>query len=582
MTEARRAFLGVISVIGLGIVLAGIWHTPLAVATAGVNPQLSFQGKVVKSDGTNITDGTYNVEFKIYQDGTNSGGGTLKWTEDRLISASNGVAFSGGTFQVNLGSVASLNGVDFNQNTLWLSIQVGNTTTCTVTTTFLANCGGDGEMTPYVRLTASPYALNSDKLGGLTSAGFAQLSPSSQQTGSLNVSGAVNSATSLQTAGATRIDASGNLTALGITASGNTLLQTASPSATAFVVQTGGALAILSADTSATKVQIGLATTDTNQINLQLDSSSTFADSGTCSTTSNQGALYYNTVSNAIRGCINGNWEDLISTGGLGILAFGVVPDSSNAGSVGDLAGLTQSNSPCKTYWASATTVTIAPCVAYSGGRKIIVSSTTLSTASVAASNFVHVCLTGTNGAPALVGTGAATDAAAGLPSWNANNPVLCLATLQMSTTAGTITGGKIYDIRTFTNTVKTFATLNTNMALGSATIQSATANILGAPGAAAAGFVRGIIVAYSGATSTTTANVVIATSGPQWVKATGTSTVAQYAQVGATSGYTSSVTTLPTNGYATLGSDTRTIDTTCTSITTCQYSQFLNPLSLR
>src|SRR6266540_3022710 len=243
MSGARRACLGVISIIGLGVVLACLWRTPTATATAGVNPQLSFQGKVVKSDGTNITDGTYNVEFKIYQDGTGTGGGILKWTEDRLVSVSNGIAFSSGTFQVNLGSITSLSTVDFNQDTLWLSVQVGNTSSCTVTTTFLANCGGDNEMTPYVRLTASPYALNSDKLGGLNSGDFVQLTPSSQQTGSINVSGAINSAASLQTAGATRIDASGNLTALGITASGNTLLQTASPSATAFVVQTSGALA---------------------------------------------------------------------------------------------------------------------------------------------------------------------------------------------------------------------------------------------------------------------------------------------------------------------------------------------------
>jgi hypothetical protein len=576
----QKSFFGVVT--ALAICCAGfvLLASPTASATAGINSQLNFQGKVVKSDGTNITDGTYNVEFKIYQDGTGTGGGTLKWTEDRLISVSNGVAFTSGVFQVNLGSITSLSTVDFNQNTLWLSVQVGSATSCTITTTFQTNCGGDGEMNPYIRLTASPYSMNTDKLDGLDSSAFVQLSPGSQQTGSVNVQGAINSATSLQTAGVTRIDASGNVAAAGITASGDTSLQT--NSATAFVVQTTGALAVLSADASAKKVQVGSATTDANQMNLQLDSSSTFADAGTCSTTSSQGAMYYSTATNAIRTCINGNWEDLLSTGGLGLLAYGVVPDSSNAGSIGDLAGLTQSNSPCKTYWATATSVTIAPCVAYSGGRKIIVPSTTLSTAAIAASAFVHVCLNGANGQPALVGTGNAADASAPLPTWSQNNPVLCLATLQMSATLGTITGGKIYDIRTFTTTVKTFGTLNTSMALGTATIQSATANILGAPGAAAAGFVRGVIVAYSGTIGTTTANVIIATNGPQWVKATGTSTVAQYAQVGATSGYTSSVITLPTAGYATLGADTRTIDTSCTSNATCQYSQFLNPLSVR
>jgi hypothetical protein len=581
MFRRRKTFFLIATVIGITSAGYLLFAMPKAQAAVGTNAQISFQGKVVKSDGTNITDGTYNLEFKIYQDGTSTGGGTLKWTEDRLVSVSNGVALTSGTFQVNLGSITSLSGVDFNQNTLWLSMQVGNTSSCTVTTTFQANCGGDGEMTPYMRMTATPQALNSDKLDGIDSGGFVQLSPGSQQTGSINVQGSVNSATSLQTAGATRIDASGNLTSLGITATGNTLLQPASASATAFVVQASGPLAILTADTSANKVQIGSATTDATQVNLQLDSSNAFADSGTCTTSTNQGGMYYNTATNAIRTCLNGGWEDLISTGGLGLLAFGVVPDSSNAGSIGDLAGITQSNSPCKVYWASATSVTVAPCVAYSGGRKILITGTTLSTASVAASNFVNVCLNGANNQPAL-GTAAATDPTASVPTWSANNPVVCLATLQMSATLGTITGGKIYDIRTFTTTTKTFGTLNTAMGLGTATIQSAAANILGAPGAAAAGFIRGIIVAYSGLTSTTTANAIIATAGPQWIKATGTSTVAQYAQVGATSGYASSVTILPTAGYATLGADTRTIDTTCTSNATCQYSQFLNPLSLR
>lgn len=570
----------IVTVIGIGSAFSLIFNAAKAQATTGVNPQISFQGKVVRSDSTNITDGTYNVEFKIYQDGTGTGGGTLKWTEDRLVSSSNGVNLSSGTFQVNLGSVTSLSTVDFNQNALWLSIQVGNTTSCTITTSFQANCGGDGEMTPYMRLTATPQALNSDKLDGIDGSGFVQLTPASQQTGTINVQGTINSATGLQTAGSTRIDASGNLTALGLNATGNTLLQPTSGSATAFVVQSGS-LAILTADTSANKAQIGSATTDTSQVNLQLDSSSTFADNGTCTTASNQGAIYYNTTSNTVRSCVNGNWEDLVSTGGLGLLAFGVLPDSANAGSIGDLAGITQSNSPCKTYWASATSVTVAPCVAYSGGRKVIVPSTTLSTASIAASNFVNICLTGAGNQPAL-GTASATETSAGLPTWNANNPVLCIATLQMSITAGTITGGKIYDIRTFTTSQKTFATLNTAMALGTAAVQTSTANILGAPSAAGVGFVRGIIVAYSGSISSTAANVILATDGPKWVKATGTSTVAQYAQVGATNGYISSVITLPTAGYATLGSDTRTIDTTCTSSATCQFSQFLNPLALR
>src|SRR4051812_45496275 len=45
--------------------------TPLpSNAAVGINQQINFQGKLVNSNGTNIPDGTYNIEFKIYQDGT--------------------------------------------------------------------------------------------------------------------------------------------------------------------------------------------------------------------------------------------------------------------------------------------------------------------------------------------------------------------------------------------------------------------------------------------------------------------------------------------------------------------------------
>jgi hypothetical protein len=168
-------------------------------AAAGINSQLSFEGKIVKSDGTNITNGTYNMEFKIYQDGTNTGSGsTLKWTEDRLVGGSGGVTLTDGTFQVNLGSVNPFGSqVDWNQDTLWLSMQIGNSASCTISTTFQTNCGGDGEMTPYIRLTAVPYAnqaQSANTLGGtLTAGNFVQLAQGLQtDASSTNASIAIN------------------------------------------------------------------------------------------------------------------------------------------------------------------------------------------------------------------------------------------------------------------------------------------------------------------------------------------------------------------------------------------------------
>ena len=82
-----------------------------ASATAGINQELSFEGKVVTTAGLNIPDGTYNMEFKIYSGGTATGGGTLVWTEDYLVGGlGSGITFSSCTFQTALGSVCSLSG----------------------------------------------------------------------------------------------------------------------------------------------------------------------------------------------------------------------------------------------------------------------------------------------------------------------------------------------------------------------------------------------------------------------------------------------------------------------------------------
>src|SRR5438045_3693254 len=112
----KPAFLPLLVIIGCSLLLF-LTLPSRAFAAAGINPQLSFEGKVVKSDGTNLADGTYNMEFKIYQDGTNTGsGGTLKWTEDRLVGGTP-VTVTGGTFQVNLGSVTAFGGsVDWHQD----------------------------------------------------------------------------------------------------------------------------------------------------------------------------------------------------------------------------------------------------------------------------------------------------------------------------------------------------------------------------------------------------------------------------------------------------------------------------------
>jgi hypothetical protein len=171
-------------------------------AAAGINQQMAFQGKVVLANGVNLANGTYNVEFKIYTGGTSGGGGVQQWSEDYLVGGTGGVTVTNGIFSVNLGAANSFgNNVNWNSDTLWLSLQVGNTSACSLTTTFQANCGGDGEMTPYIRLTAVPYAFNALQLGGIAATGYAQLAGTNTWSASNTFSGSVNANGGLGIAG---------------------------------------------------------------------------------------------------------------------------------------------------------------------------------------------------------------------------------------------------------------------------------------------------------------------------------------------------------------------------------------------
>jgi hypothetical protein len=150
-------------------------------AAAGINQQLNFQGRLMSSEGVTAPDGYYNIEFKIYQDGdgqsvgntTGSPAGSLKWTEDYLNNDGNGVMIKNGYLSVDLGSITPFgSSIDWNQDTLWLSVNIGDTN---VSCTPFSSCNPDGEMIPMKRLSSTPYSLNSGLLGGLSSAEFLQI-----------------------------------------------------------------------------------------------------------------------------------------------------------------------------------------------------------------------------------------------------------------------------------------------------------------------------------------------------------------------------------------------------------------------
>lgn len=157
-----------------------LFFSSIANAAPGTNQTIGFQGRLTDSNGFPVPDGTYNIQFKIYQDGTGTAAsnpnGTLKWTETHTNNGENkGLEVKNGYFAVSLGALNPFGtSVDWNQDTLWLSLNVaGRAANCP--TFGNSSCDADGEMLPMKRMTSTPYAMNAGQLGGKTANNFVQL-----------------------------------------------------------------------------------------------------------------------------------------------------------------------------------------------------------------------------------------------------------------------------------------------------------------------------------------------------------------------------------------------------------------------
>lgn len=154
-------------------------------AQEGINQTISFQGRLLDGNGNVVPDGHYNMQFNIYEGGSGTAAGnpdgSLVWTETYINNGgTNGVEVKNGYLSVNLGSKEAFgNQVDWNDDTLWLSMNIaGSATDCTSFDS--GTCDADGEMLPMKRLTTSPYAMNSGKLGGKSADEFLQLGAGAQ------------------------------------------------------------------------------------------------------------------------------------------------------------------------------------------------------------------------------------------------------------------------------------------------------------------------------------------------------------------------------------------------------------------
>ncbi|HXY17822.1 MAG TPA: carbohydrate binding domain-containing protein [Candidatus Nitrosopolaris sp.] len=365
--------------------------------------------------------------------------------------------------------------------------------------------------------------------------------------------------------------------------------QNKADSTTAFQIENAGSAVLFTADTADSRVVIGSNIQSNTTITLfQLNSDSNFNSDETtvgCSTSgsgTNLGAMYYNSTTEAIRACINGSWEDIVSTAALGLQLFGVVPDS--GATPGDLLGITsQGSGPCKVYMGSATTaIRWTGCIAYSGGRKIVVpAQSSNQSVTLTSGHWEHVCLSGTAGAVTITDSTSETANLGTVSFPSATAPILCLADITVNGTAITA----IYDVRTFTTTTKEFVNVITTAApLGTIVQQTTTpGSVTKAAATANLASLKGVIVASAGTTTANTINAIIATNGPAYVKSSAGTVQAFVTEGATTAGYAITTTTQTStikdqNQYSVLGVAESTRSTTCsTTADDCRTSLLVN-----
>lgn len=277
-----------VGLVGLG--LFALYQKPVYAATPGT---INFQGKVVNIDGTNVTNGPSSITFRIYYniDPTTydpnaislcSSDANCYWEETQAsVSVTNGV------FQVELGKVCVFTGacnsggriIDFNAlNGYYLTMKYA----------------GDSQyMKPLVHLQSVPFAFNSNKLNGLDSSAFGQLTAANIFQPTTNVTGMVVKQTSAGSPTANIFNVQ--------TANGTNILQATGPSANNSVVTlqsvgSGNALTLTSAAATTWSTSAGLLTlqgasgitltaTGANALTLDSGSSGTISIGGTSATT---------------------------------------------------------------------------------------------------------------------------------------------------------------------------------------------------------------------------------------------------------------------------------------------------------
>lgn len=149
----RAAF--VLLVVAVGVCVGLSLAQPFT-AAAATNDTINFQARLEHNTGTAVGEGSYNVEFKIYD---SQSGGQALWTESYLNIHDNGLRTKNGYLMARLGSIKAFP-ADMNwSQPLWLTMNIGGLEDAPA---------WDGEMNPRLRLTAVPYAFQARQLSTTT------------------------------------------------------------------------------------------------------------------------------------------------------------------------------------------------------------------------------------------------------------------------------------------------------------------------------------------------------------------------------------------------------------------------------
>lgn len=107
-------------------------------AGAAVPPMISYQGKLMQPSGAPVPDGSYSIQFAIYDDPASADPEHKLWSETNA-----NVQVKGGLFSVLLGSVTNLPANIFDNPDRWFGVKVGS----------------DPEMTPRQKIASVAYAV---------------------------------------------------------------------------------------------------------------------------------------------------------------------------------------------------------------------------------------------------------------------------------------------------------------------------------------------------------------------------------------------------------------------------------------